>query len=108
MRGRNRKRQPPASRKGPFDSHAAGFAHGDQVVEDAIHDLFIERGRVAKRGEVIFQGFRLHAFDGRRSRVCRRGSRIRGWDACSERSPKYRARESVGARKKFREVEVIF
>ena len=65
MRGRNRKRQPPARRKGPFDSHAAGFAHGDQVVEDAIHDLFIERGRVAKRGEVVFQGLRLHAFDGR-------------------------------------------
>ena len=64
MGGRNRKRQPPARRKSPFDSHAAGIAHGDKIIENSIHDLFIEGGCIAKRGEVIFQGFRLHAFDG--------------------------------------------
>ena len=65
MRGSNRKRQPPASRKGPFDSHAAGVAHSDKIIENSIHDLFIEGGRIAKGGEVVFQGLRLHAFDGR-------------------------------------------
>jgi len=64
MRGSNGKRQTSARRKSPFDSHAAGVAHGDQVVENSIHDLFVERRRVAKRSEVILQGFRLHAFDG--------------------------------------------
>ena len=64
MRGNDSKRQAATGRKSAFDSHATGFAHGDQIVENPIHDLFIEGGRVAKGGEVIFQGFGLHAFDG--------------------------------------------
>lgn len=65
MRGNHSKRQAATGRKSAFDSHASGFTHGDQIIENSIHNLFIERGRVAKGGEVIFQGFGLHAFDGR-------------------------------------------
>jgi hypothetical protein len=42
MRGNDSKRQATTGRKSAFNSHAAGFAHGDQVVENPIHDLFIE------------------------------------------------------------------
>lgn len=45
--------------------HALRRTHGDEVVEDAVHDLFIERRRVSEGGEVIFERLGFHATGGR-------------------------------------------
>ena len=43
------------------DGHSAGFQDGDQIVQDRVHDGFVENSLVAIGEEIELEAFHLHA-----------------------------------------------